>query len=57
MRFLQKHEVTEEALRENLKKLIEDESYKKNAQAVADEMHTRGGCERAAQAVIDFLNK
>lgn len=54
---LKKDEVTEDALRENLTKLINDPSFKKNAQAVADEMHTQGGCERAAQAVIDYLNK
>ena len=49
--------MTEEALRENLKKLIEDPTYRKNAQAVAEEMHSQGGCERAALAVIDFLKK
>lgn len=53
---LSKPEVTAEALRENLLKLINDPSYKKNAQAMADEMHEKGGCERAAQAVIDYVN-
>lgn len=54
---LTKPEVTREALQENLKRLIEDDSFKKNAQAMAEEMHAKGGCERAAQAVIDFLSK
>lgn len=53
---LTKPEVTTEALRTNLEKLINDPSYKKNAQAMADEMHQYGGCERAAQAVIDYVN-
>lgn len=54
---LTKPEVTEEALRENLLRLIHEDSFRKNAQAMADEMHSQGGCERGAQAVIDFLNK
>ena len=30
--------------------------YKKNARAMADEIHNEGGCERAPQAVIDYMN-
>ena len=53
---LTKPEVTEETLREALTELINNPKYKENAQAMADEMHTTGGCERAAQAVIDYVN-
>ncbi len=54
--ILTKPETTTEKLREGLLKLINDPSYKKAAQAMADEMHNEGGCERAAQAVIDYVN-
>lgn len=52
---LTKPEVTEGRLRDALTKLINDPAYTKNAQAMADEMHEKGGCERAAQAVIDYV--
>ena len=54
---LLKEQVTEETLREGLKKLLEDESYTANAKAMSREMRQTGGCERAAQAVIDFMKK
>ena len=54
---LTKPQVTTEALRENLIKLINDPTYKKKAQEASDEMHNEGGCARAAQAVIDYYNK
>ncbi len=51
-----KGEVTEEKLREALLGLMNDPKYKRNAQAMSKEMRTEGGCERAAQAVIDYVN-
>ena len=51
-----REQVTEEKLREGLKAIIEDPKYKNNAQAISKEMHEQGGCERAAQAVIDYIN-
>ena len=51
-----KDEVTEERLREGLLELIHNPIYKQNAQAIMKKMRTEGGCERAAQAVIDYLN-
>ena len=51
-----KHEVTEEKLREALLELMNEPRYKRNAQAMSKEMRAEGGCERAAQAVIDYLN-
>ena len=51
-----KHEVTEERLREGLLELIGNPVYKQNAQAMMKKMRAEGGCERAAQAVIDYLN-
>ena len=51
-----KDEVTEEKLREALLELMNDPKYKQNAQAMSQEMRTEGGCERAAQAVIDYVN-
>lgn len=53
---LKKPEVTEESLRAGLKDLIENPKYKQNAQAMSEEMHSRGGCARAAQAVIDYVS-
>ena len=51
-----KEEVTEEKLREALLELMNDPKYKRNAQAMSKEMRSEGGCERAAQAVIDYVN-
>lgn len=53
---MKKPEMTEDVLRAALTELINNPKYKENAQAMADEMHTKGGCERAAQAVIDYVN-
>ncbi len=52
-----KSEVTVEVLRENLSKLINDPSYTEKAKACAEEMHTQGGCKRAAEAVVNYYNK
>ncbi len=54
---LTKPEVTSESLRTALTKLLEDAKYTENARAMSKEMHEKGGCERAAQAVIDYVNK
>lgn len=53
---LLKQEVTEEKLRQALLGLMNDPKYTKNAKAMSKEMRTTGGCEKAAQAVIDYLN-
>lgn len=52
---LTKPEVTSESLRAALTKLLEDSRYKDNAKAMSREMREKGGCERAAQAVIDYV--
>lgn len=52
-----KPEVTEESLRKALHELIENPKYKRNAEAMSKEMQSEGGCERAAQAVIDYAKK
>lgn len=52
-----KPEVTEDSLRKALHELIENPKYKRNAEAMSREMQSEGGCERAAQAVIDYVNK
>ena len=51
---LTRPEVTVDSLREGILALINDPKYKANAQAMADEMHQFGGCDRAADAVIEF---
>ena len=51
-----KPEVTEEKLREALLGLMNDPRYSRNAKAMSQEMRATGGCEKAAQAVIDYLN-
>ncbi len=50
-----KQEVTTEKLRQALLELINDPTYKQKAVGMSQEMQTTGGCERAAQAVIDYL--
>ena len=55
-RVLKKPEVTEDTLREALTELINNPKYKANAQKMSDEMHEHGGCERAAQAVVNYIN-
>ena len=54
---LLKEQVTEDSLRAALTELINNPKYKQNAKAESEEMHKNGGCERAAQAVIDFVNR
>lgn len=51
---MQRPEVTEDSLRAALTELIQNPSYKQHAKAMSDEMHEKGGCVRAAQAVIDY---
>ncbi len=54
-KVLKKPEVTEETLRAALTELLNNPIYKENARKMSDEMHEYGGCERAAQAVIDYV--
>ena len=56
-RVLLRHEVTSASLREGLLALMNTPSYGENARRLQSEMHQTGGCARAAQTVIDFLNK
>lgn len=55
--MLLRHEVTPETLREALNILIHDEHSRQCAAAMSEQMRQNGGCERAAQAVIDFAAK
>ena len=53
---LLKQEVTEKTLRTALIELIQNPVYRQNAQAMSREMRNEGGCEKAAQAVIDYVS-
>ncbi len=53
---LLKEQVTEETLRAALLKLLHDKTYTQRAKAMSQEMQTQGGCQRAAEAVISYLN-
>lgn len=52
---LLKPEVTEDTLRTALNELIQNPKYTNNAQMISREMRTEGGCKRAAEAVIEFV--
>ena len=54
---LLKEEVTEESLRKVLTELIENPVYGEKARAMGEQMRREGGCDKAAQAVIDYVNK
>ena len=54
---LKKHEVSVESLRTNLEKLINDPSYTETAHRMMEDMHAGGGCVKAAEVVIDYINK
>ena len=54
--MLLKQEVTEKTLRTALIELIQNPVYRQNAQAMSREMRSEGGCEKAAQAVIDYVS-
>jgi len=54
---LDKNTLTPDVLRDALIKLIGDENCRLHAQALSRKMREDGGCERAAQAVIDFVSK
>ena len=54
---LLKEQVTEETLRKALTELIENPKYRDNARAIMKDMRANGGCDKAAQAVIDYVNK
>ena len=54
---LDRKTLTPEALREAILKLIADEPCRQKAAVIAQSMRRDGGCERAAQAVIDFVAK
>ncbi|MDD6159686.1 MAG: glycosyltransferase [Oscillospiraceae bacterium] len=47
---------TVESLRAALNELVSNPEYRNNARAMAEEIHNEGGCERAAQAVIDYMS-
>ena len=54
---LLKEQVTEESLRKVLTELIENPAYGEKARAMGEQMRREGGCDKAAQAVIDYVNK
>ena len=54
---LERDDVTEETLKHALETLMTTPSCKESAKKLARQMREEGGCERAAAAVIDFLNK
>ena len=54
---LLKEEVTESSLRAALTELVGNPEYTRRAYAIRDEMRAGGGCDRAAQAVIDYCAK
>lgn len=54
---LLKEQVTEESLRRVLTELINNPKYTENARAIGEDMHRNGGCEKAAQAVIDYVTR
>ena len=54
---LMKAEVTEDSLRAALTELVSKPEYTENAHRMRDAMRSQGGCERAAQAVIDYCAK
>ena len=50
-----KEQVSEQSLRKALTELIDNPSYAEKARAMGEQMHREGGCDRAAQAVIDYV--
>lgn len=53
--FLDKKEITSESLKEAIKKLLNDASYKKTAMEFSEDMKTLGGAKASADALIRFL--
>ena len=54
---MSKQDVTEERLRAAINELIANPSYRENAQAMSREMRLTGGSERAAQKIIDHVER
>ncbi len=54
---LDKRAINPEALHEAIENLINSKQCRKNALAMSRRMKSDGGCERAAQAVLDFAGK
>lgn len=55
--FLDKKQITSEALREAIVKLLEDPSYRNTAKEFSEDMKMLGGAKTSADAVMDFLKK
>lgn len=55
--MLNKQEVTSELLRASIEKLLTDKSYAERLRVFKADMRASGGCELAAEAIIDFVNK
>lgn len=53
--FLDKKEITSESLKEAIKKLLNDASYKKTAMEFSEDMKTLGGAKASADALVRFL--
>ena len=54
---IQRHEFSQDTLKAGLEKLLSDPAYRQNAQKLAEDMRSSGGCARAAQTVVDFVAK
>ena len=55
--FLDKKQITSEALREAIVTLLNDPSYRNTAKEFRDDMKTLGGAKASADAVMRFLGK
>ena len=55
--FPDKNQITSEALKEAIVKLLEDPSYRNMAKEFSDDMKTLGGAKASADAIMRFLNR
>ena len=51
-----RQEATEETLRNGLNKLMNDTTLKDNARMMSEEMHACGGCEKAAEKILEHFH-
>lgn len=55
--FLDKKQITSEALREAIVKLLEEPTYRNTVKEFSDDMKSLGGAKASADAVMQFLNR
>ena len=55
--FLDKSQITSEALRETIVKLLEDPAYRNTAREFSEDMKSLGGAKASADAIMHFLNR